>query len=406
MLQHGGQFNQNYKVHSQIIYINVIVYIFSDLLRKAAKALFMNDEFTEEQKHNYFMSVTEREVNKGCINAKNIKDHVIVYKRNINNINLQNSKRASAFIDMVENKVDQEAFNLLTNFRDNLAIKKMDEKGGVVKKYDIDWIGRDGLNPDTHEAYLTDFVNHFYKNVVKMIDRAMKKENVNADSPIVYELLHHLHECKNSSDAFFGRELELRKMKNYIQGQIQEPFFVFGKGGSGKTALLSKTCCLIRSDWSRPGCKPITIVRYCGSTPDSNSVLLLLQSICQQICYNFNLSLDSVPTDLAPTVIYFQDLLKQANEKHPIYIFLDSVDEIATDPDRQTLSWIPRILPPHCKMIVSCTRDETLQAESHDYTHHYNILSKRTENLSLIVELSDLGPKLALEVKKKPYQLF
>ena len=178
---------------------------------------------------------------------------MIVYKRNINNINLQNSKRASAFIDMVENKVDQEAFNLLTNFRDNLAIKKMEQKSGIVKKYDIDWIGRDGLNPDTHEAYLTDFVNHFYKNVVKMIERAMKKENVNADSPIVYELLHHLHECKVSSDTFFGRELELRKMKNYLQGEIKEPFFVFGKGGSGKTALLSKTCSLIRSEWCKSG---------------------------------------------------------------------------------------------------------------------------------------------------------
>ena len=76
------------------------------------------------------------------------------------------------------------------------------------------------------------------------------------------------------------------------------------------------------------------------------------------------------------------------------------MDEIATDPDRQTLSWIPITLPPHCKLIVSCTRDESLQAESHDYTHHYNILSKRTENVSLIVELSDLGPKLALEVNK------
>ena len=105
------------------------------------------------------------------------QDHVIVYNRSINNINLQNSKRASAFIDMNDNKVDQEAFKYLTNFRDNLAIKKMEKLGGVYKKYDVDWIGRDGLNPDTHEPYLTDFVNHFYKNIVKLIDRGMKKEN-------------------------------------------------------------------------------------------------------------------------------------------------------------------------------------------------------------------------------------
>ena len=47
--------------------------MFSDLLRKASKALLLNDEFNEEQKHNYFMSVTEREVLNGCINPRNVK---------------------------------------------------------------------------------------------------------------------------------------------------------------------------------------------------------------------------------------------------------------------------------------------------------------------------------------------
>ena len=45
----------------------------SDLLRKAAKALLLNDEFSEAEKHNYFMSVTEREVIHGCINPRNVK---------------------------------------------------------------------------------------------------------------------------------------------------------------------------------------------------------------------------------------------------------------------------------------------------------------------------------------------
>ena len=53
--------------------LNIFFYLVQ--LRKAAKALFLNDDFTEEEKHNYFMSVTEREVINGCINAKNVKVH-------------------------------------------------------------------------------------------------------------------------------------------------------------------------------------------------------------------------------------------------------------------------------------------------------------------------------------------
>ena len=53
----------------------------------------------------------------------------------------------------------------------------------------MDWIGRDGLDPDTHEAYLTDFVNHFYKNIVKMIDRGMKKEIIGTTGVNIWHLI-------------------------------------------------------------------------------------------------------------------------------------------------------------------------------------------------------------------------
>ena len=91
------------------------------------------------------------------------------------------------------------------------------------------------------------------QNVIKMIDRAMKKENVNVSSPLVYEILYHLHECKKSAANFFDREVELRKIRNYIEGEEKSPFFIFGKGGAGKTGLLSKVCGLLNTEWRRQG---------------------------------------------------------------------------------------------------------------------------------------------------------
>lgn len=35
------------------------------------------------------------------------------------------------------------------------------------KRYEIEWIGREGLAPETHEEYLNDFINHFYKNTLR-----------------------------------------------------------------------------------------------------------------------------------------------------------------------------------------------------------------------------------------------
>ena len=50
-------------------------------------------------------------------------------------------------------------------------------------------------------------------------------------------------------------------------------------------------------------------------------------------------------------------------------------------------------------MLVSCTKDESHQTDSHD--HHYSVLSKRETNTTAtatVIELTQLGPELALEV--------
>ena len=80
------------------------------MLRKASHALYVSGKMTHEQMHNYRMAVTEREVINGCLSIeKEVKDHIIIYTRIINNINLQNLRRASAFIDIADRRLDQEA---------------------------------------------------------------------------------------------------------------------------------------------------------------------------------------------------------------------------------------------------------------------------------------------------------
>ena len=127
--------------------------------------------------HNYRMAVTEREVRNGCIWQADdyVKDHVIIYTRILKNINLQNLKRASAFIDIADRHLDEEAQEFLSHYRDVLAKNKMLNNKGVYKRYEIEWIGREGLAPETHDAYLKDFINHFYKNTLKVLKSVIKK---------------------------------------------------------------------------------------------------------------------------------------------------------------------------------------------------------------------------------------
>lgn len=70
--------------------------------------------------------MTEREVINGILDVKNTKNHCLAYVRIINNINLQNLKKASLFIDIINRSVDSEAVRLLANLRDERLTDKIE----------------------------------------------------------------------------------------------------------------------------------------------------------------------------------------------------------------------------------------------------------------------------------------
>lgn len=42
------------------------------------------------------------------------------------------------------------------------------------------------------------FIAHFYRNIARLVDRAMRKEDSSPQGQIVTEILQHLHACNNS----------------------------------------------------------------------------------------------------------------------------------------------------------------------------------------------------------------
>lgn len=195
----------------------------------------------------------------------------------------------------------------------------MTDNRATYKRYELEWIGREGLAPETHEDYLKEFINHFYKNVLRLVDRAMKKEDTSEQGRIVSELMQHLHSCKNNCDVFFGRTEELEMMKQYIVGDSHKPFVMYGAGGSGKSSMLSMTAYRALNQWLTPS-QPLLFVRFCGTTPNSTSLGPLLKSICQQISYTFMLPFEDIPDDTVPVTAFLK--VKCYIENHSSIFFL------------------------------------------------------------------------------------
>lgn len=247
----------------------------------------------------FILIVTEREVINGVLSVKNTKNHCLAYVRYINNINLQNLKKASLFVDIINRSLDTESAKLLGDLRDNRLPAKIESSN--MQKYTVEWIGREGLDIETHEEYLNHFISHFYKNIVKLVDRAMRKEDSSAQGQIVTEILQHLHACNNSVKVFYGREVHLEKIKRYMLGESDKPLVLYGEGGCGKTSLLAKNAALVAGEWFADK-RPINVIRFLGTTPDSSALTPTLISICQQVslpslcihnCPRYSLRLDT-----------------------------------------------------------------------------------------------------------------
>ncbi|XP_030746594.1 NACHT and WD repeat domain-containing protein 2 [Sitophilus oryzae] len=367
---------------------------FQKLFRKAAASLNQQGKMDNDAMHNYFMSVTEREVINGILNVKNTKNHCLAYVRMINNINLQNLKKASLFVDIINRSLDMESSKLLGNLRDERLPNKIETSN--MQKYTVEWIGREGLDPETHEEYLKHFITHFYKNIVKLVDRAMRKEDSSAQGQIVTEILQHLHACNNSVKVFYGREESLERIHQYMIGDSEKLLVLYGEGGCGKTSLLAKAASLSTGNAWFKGAKPVSIVRFLGTTPDSSALTPTLISICQQVSYNFMLPFDGIPDDLVPLTAHFKQLLTMATKDQPFVLFLDSVDQLTGTADANKVSWLPTRLPKHCKILVSCACEES----NPEVSREYHVLRRMIDVEENFIDVKALGEELAMKVIK------
>lgn len=111
----------------------------------------------------------------------------------------------------------------------------------------------------------------------------MRKEDSSAQGQIVTEILQHLHACNNSVKVFYGREESLEHIHQYMIGDSDKLLVLYGEGGCGKTSLLAKSASMSTATTWFQGAKPISIIRFLGTTPDSSALTPTLISICQQV---------------------------------------------------------------------------------------------------------------------------
>ncbi|XP_056004736.1 NACHT and WD repeat domain-containing protein 2-like [Ostrea edulis] len=321
-----------------------------DKLKRASQHSLAEGKMTEADKHKYFMSVTEDEIQQGILKSPgNPAEHCLCFVRIIEDIsyNLGHSK-AWRYIDMSGNTINQEAQELLDKLREDRLpqfISKDKIQRSVVK-----WSDRGGINREDHRDYLEEFAGQFYEGIKNLLDRSVSMESELSKDNLYIEVLQHLTMAKERCAMFHGRQEILDKIASYLREGSPEPFTIYGPSGSGKTSIMAEVARRVPFEYHKDA---VVVLRFLGTSPDSSNLRRLLRSLCSQILYNTTGDAVDVPEEFDELVILFQGLLDEYRSDRPLVIILDSLDQLSEDHAAYKLRWLPRKLKQNVRIVLS-----------------------------------------------------
>ena len=100
------------------------------------------------------------------------------------------------------------------------------------------------------------------------------------------------------------------------------------------------------------------VLRFIGTTPECSRITPLLTSLCNQISNIYIQPIDIIPEDIGALTIHFQKLVSCATAEKPLYIFLDSIDQLSPVDKAYDMRWLPVDLPAHVKIVISSQDQE------------------------------------------------
>ncbi|XP_060071031.1 NACHT domain- and WD repeat-containing protein 1-like [Ylistrum balloti] len=312
----------------------------------------------ENEAEKYYVSITEKEVQAGLLDVTEPEKHCLWFWRTIDDIeNLKNQDEniRRKFIDMDKDEdYWRESRRLLSVLQETKMKSRLPPRN--LYQYKVKWT-KDGIDPKNaqHKDYLKAMTEKFTSEMERLIEDGIKQRTATEfTNPLILECCQHVRFCQQKCENFCGRETTLAKIEAYIKSASTKPLIIHGASGCGKTSLVAMTASLIKTWMSNTN--PTVILRFIGTTPDSSNISGLLINIIKQIHSVYNKT-SKIPGSLRELTKETELILKFAKASQPLVIILDALDQIDASYNARSLSWVPRTLPKHVKLIVSTLED-------------------------------------------------
>lgn len=297
----------------------------------------------------YTTSATEQEVIQGVMHVLDAREHVFCFSRDFiisqtdgTHIPAKETSIDYCFHDFFDfslGKRDSIASQRLNNLKDRLA-KLL---GNNMYHYEVEW--DDGT---VKEDYLKQLCEDVLGSLSRVITEQAKALDVVDE--LVREVAAHTEFGKKRAEFFEGRDGIMKKISHYFSEEKRIPLVIHGVSGLGKSTLMAMAAEQAQKDY--PNAK--VVFRFIGATPSSSDRRSLLESLCRQISRHYRADEVSIPNGYGELVEEFHKRLALATEEHPLFLFLDALDQLSENGETGELSWLPRSLPKNVWLVVSC----------------------------------------------------
>ena len=149
--------------------------------------------------------------------------------------------------------------------------------------------------------------------------------------------------------TYVYRETIHNDLLQYVHGTNPSPLLLSGPSGAGKSASLAH---LIRSLGSHEK-RIVVLSHFVGASPHSMNLRFTLRRLCALLKAQCELE-GELPDDTNELVGLFLSLLKRVEKATKLVLIIDGLDQFEEMDQPQELYWLPEIVSPNVRLIVSC----------------------------------------------------
>ncbi|CAF4666770.1 unnamed protein product [Rotaria socialis] len=362
-----------------------------EVLRYASARCFENKKISENERNEFHISTTAKEIYRALQNNEHRQQRMVVFLREIEDIACVEPDLKSKFTDEKFNSTEGsnvEAQKFLAELKTYIKSKLSEDN---IFTYKVHW-----KDESSKREYLNEFLARFYQVIKDQIDYHIKRSQ--SKDALYTEALEHAIRCKMFNKNYSPREDIMQQIKDFVLSNTSgAPCILHGDSGTGKSSIMAQIPVEVPNWFRTENNTSISVViRFLGTTSFTSDIRRPLVSIIQQICtiYGFQKPIIHESNTLQDIKADLEKILEQIPTKEKLILLFDSIDQLRVE-DYDCSMWLPVNYPNNVKCIVS-----TIPNPDMDKRNILEGLKSLCSNAT-IIEVTKLDENLAQQVIEK-----